>query len=136
MRLVNIREFETKRRNRVLHDLLEERTPEQSISHTKMPSYSEHCDFVGNHPYSIWYFICAEENYDVIYGSLYLTTNREIGIQVFERYVGTGVGSLAMKELLLIHKGPFMANINPANERSIKFFERQGFKHIQNTYQL
>ncbi len=29
----------------------------------------------------------------------------------------------------------YLANINPANERSIHMFEKLGFKHIQNTYE-
>jgi L-amino acid N-acyltransferase YncA len=30
----------------------------------------------------------------------------------------------------------FLANINPANARSIRMFEKMGFGHIQNTYRL
>ena len=39
---------------------------------------------------------------------------------------------------MLMEKHPrerFLANINPANERSIEFFRSLGFVHIQNTYE-
>ena len=32
------------------------------------------------------------------------------------------------------HPGPILANINPQNYASLKFFNRCGFKHIQETF--
>jgi RimJ/RimL family protein N-acetyltransferase len=125
--------YEKRQRLDTLWKLLKERTPEQSISHKKMPSRKQHEFFVERHPYP-WYFICSEENYDVIYGSVYLTNKREIGIQVFDKYKGEGIGTLALAKLREYHRGPFLANIAPGNEASIRFFEKHGFRHIQNTY--
>lgn len=136
MRLINVRGYTDTRALSALYKLLEERTPEQSISHTAMPTWEEHCKFVANHPYRIWYMICNDENYDLIYGSLYLTKDREIGLFVFNKYQNQGVGTLALKELLTIHRGPFYANINPKNGASVKFFEKHGFEHLQCTYKL
>ncbi len=133
MRLMSVYLYEEGRRWQVLYNLLQERTPEQSISHKGMPTYEDHKRFVESNPYAAWYFLCGED-YEMIYGSMYLTRDREIGLFVFEKYQHQGVGSLAMKELMKIHKGPFYANISPENEASQKFFERHGFRHIQNTY--
>jgi RimJ/RimL family protein N-acetyltransferase len=127
--------YDKQQRLDVLYNLLEERTPEQNISHKKMPTRKEHEAFVERHPYT-WYFICADENYDVIYGSVYVTSKREVGIHIFEQYQRQGVGKLAMKQLMEIHEGPLYANINPENHNSIDFFERHGFRHLQNTYVL
>ena len=134
MKLMSIYLYEKKLRIRTLWQLLKERTPEQSISHRKMPTLKQHEAFVEKMPYALWYFICAEENYDVIYGTIYLTVNKEIGIQIFEKYHHSGIGTRALEQLMELHKGPFLANINPNNEPSIRFFEKHGFKHIQNTY--
>lgn len=135
MRLINIYDFDEEGRLGVLYELLSERTPEQSISHKGMPTLTEHKQFVERHPYSVWFFIVGDDN-DTIYGSLYLTVDREIGIAVFKDAREQGVGSDAIKELFKIHKGPFYANINPENKQSMDFFEGKGFKHIQNTLKL
>jgi RimJ/RimL family protein N-acetyltransferase len=127
--------YDKQQRLDVLYNLLEEREPEQNISHKKMPTRKEHEAFVERHPYT-WYFICADENYDIIYGSVYVTNKREVGIQIFNEYKNTGVATLALKQLMEIHEGTLYANINPDNAPSIKFFEKHGFKHIQNTYAL
>ena len=114
-----------------LFDLLAERKPHQNISHQRMPSYEEHCQFVNSMPYKAWYLI---EEKDEILGTVYLTKQNEIGIQLFDKYRGKGFGTMAIVEIMKFHKGPFYANINPKNEDSIRFFEGFGAKHIQNTY--
>ena len=65
---------------RVLYELLSERTPEQSISHKRMPPLAEHAAFVLDHMthqphYQAWYTIHTDE----VVGSIYLTHMREIG---------------------------------------------------------
>jgi len=134
MRLVNAYDYDQGTRLDVMWDLLFERKPHQNISHKKMPTWAEHKRFIEARPYAVLYFIAPDDDLDTVFGTLYLTANREIGIQVFEKHHGYGVGTKAMEELNRIHKGPFLANINPANEASIAFFEKHGFKHIQNTY--
>ncbi len=134
MKLINIYDYDPGDRHRALWDLLAERTPDQSISHRQMPTYERHVAFVDSRPYAVWYFIVPDDDYEMIFGTLYLSADREIGIQVFSKHCGYGVGTKAMAELRRVHKGPFLANINPANERSIGFFEKHGFTHIQNTY--
>ena len=40
--------------------LLDERVPEQNISHKAMPTWPEHRDFVLSRPYPRWYFFDCE----------------------------------------------------------------------------
>ena len=57
----------------VLYSLLNKRS--HKISHTKQPSFSEHKNFVLNHPYIAWYLI--QMNGDWI-GTVYLLDNNTI----------------------------------------------------------
>ena len=116
--------------------LLKERTKDQSISHKKMPDYGDHVKFVENHPYEAWWFIRDIGTAGDIVGSLYLTKQREIGIAIFNSHQGKGIGRYAIEKLMKMYPGTFLANINPNNTRSIKFFESLGARHIQNTYEL
>jgi len=116
----------------ILYRLLEERTPEQSISHKKMPTMAEHKAFIASDPYLTWCFIKGE---DGIVGSIYLTRQREIGISIFKGFRGYGYGKRAVKILMMRFPGKLLANINPFNLASIGFFQSLDFKHIQNTYE-
>lgn len=117
---------------RILYTLLAERTPDESISHKVMPSYPDHEAFVASRPYACWYMVLLD---DVAIGSVYLSKNREIGISIAEPYRGRGYGKEAVKLLMQRWPGRFLANINPKNDRSIKFFEGFGFDLIQSTYE-
>ena len=129
MRLVSVYEVNA---IPALYSLLDERTPEQSISHKQMPSLSEHAAFVQSRPYQAWYMI--EDGYGFV-GSVYLSKQREIGIFVFKSCHGNGYGSWAVAEMKRLHPGKFLANVNPDNAPSIRFFERLG-KRIQVTYEF
>lgn len=137
---------------KILYDLLIERTPEQSISHKEMPSYEQHQAFVRSQPYLAWYLI---EEAEIIYrdgaspyaagiesgpvsyvGSVYLTRLREVGIFVFEQYKHSGYGTKALAEIRRLHPGRILANINPTNTESRLFFQKHGAKLIQLTYEL
>lgn len=128
---------------KALYALLRERKPWQAISHKCMPSWEQHVAFVQSEPYAAWYMILPYQQHanrsghsaepDPI-GAIYLTRNNEIGIGIFNMYQGRGYGKLAVTEMLTKHNGPFLANINPINEPSRRFFEGLGFKFIQVTY--
>ena len=118
----------------ILYDLLKERTPEQAISHKAMPTMEEHAEFVHSRPYLAWYLIQNEDGEYV--GSTYLSKHREIGIFLFRKYQGRGYGSKAVSALMSRWPGRFLANINPQNIESQRFFENLGAKLIQYTYEL
>jgi GNAT superfamily N-acetyltransferase len=117
---------------RVLFDLLEERTPNQSISHRKMPSYEQHCAFVESRPYSAWYLIANEE--EVAVGAVYLSKLDEIGIFIFERHQKKGYAKEAVEAIMEQHpRKRYLANIANTNPPSVLFFVELGFDLIQYT---
>lgn len=120
----------------VLYLLLEERTPDQSISHKDMPTFEEHKRFVENNPYQYWYLIFDKDEEEAV-GSIYLTYQREIGISIFKDCRGNGYATDAIKVLKKRHPGRFLANINPKNKASITLFtEKFNARLIQETYEL
>lgn len=119
---------------RILFELLGERSTDQRISHKRMPSFEEHKQFIDSMPYTAWYLI--EDESEGIVGAVYLSKMREVGLFIFNRYWKKKFGSQAFKLLRDKHPGRLLANINPANDRSIRFFQSLGFTHIQNTYEL
>ena len=122
-----------------LYKLLKQREPHQNISHKELPPYHAHQAFVGSKPYLEWNIVYAD---DEMVGAFYLTRDYEIGIFVDREKRGKGMGDYALKWLLDNLRGrPVYANINPNNERSIKFFMTHGFKlhkkeETQNVYIL
>lgn len=115
----------------ILYSLLEERTVQQSISHKAMPTYKQHRDFIKSNPYIAWYLIGHEGN---IVGATYISKAKELGIFIFNEFHGFGYGREAIKEIMNRFEGPFLANINPANEASRRFFIDLGFERIQETF--
>ena len=119
---------------RFLYDLLMERNPRANISHKKMPTYNEHVSFVSAKPYSKWYVILYRVNK---VGSIYLTSQNEIGIFIKKSFQNKQIGNIALRKL--IKKNPkkrYLANVNPKNKKSIRFFKNNGFKLIQYTFEL
>lgn len=132
MKLVPISEVTTA--PAILYRLLGERTQEQAISHKEMPSYGDHLTFVRGSTYLAWYLIQAED--EAYVGSIYLTRRREIGVSIFRDYQRSGYGAQAARELMQLHPGSFLANINPENLRSMAFFKELGFRPLQVTYRF
>lgn len=124
----------TKTKLDLLYDLLSEREPDESISHAGMPTRQEHDEFVRRVPYSQWYLVYNEHN-DVV-GSLYTTfVHNEVGIAVFRKYRRKGYATAMLKKVIETNGDiGILANINPANQKSIDMFTKLGFEHIQNTY--
>ena len=119
---------------RFLYNLLMERDARANISHKKMPTYSKHVLFVSAKPYSKWYVIWYRVNK---VGSIYLTAQNEVGIFIKKSFQNKQIGDIALRKL--IQKNPkkrYLANINPKNKKSIHFFKRNGFKLIQQTFEL
>jgi RimJ/RimL family protein N-acetyltransferase len=119
---------------RFLYQILKEREINTNISHKKMPTYNEHIDFVQSKPYSKWYIIYFGRRK---VGSVYISKQNEIGIFIKKKFLKNGIGTKVLK--IILEKNPkkrFLANINPKNKKSIKFFKKNGFKLLQKTYEL
>ena len=119
---------------RFLYNLLMERDARANISHKKMPTYNKHVAFVSAKPYSKWYVILYGTNKA---GSIYLTSQNEIGIFIKKSFQNKKIGNIVLCRL--IQKNPkkrYLANVNPKNTKSIKFFKDNGFKLIQYTFEL
>ena len=119
---------------RFLYNLLMERDARANISHKKMPTYNEHVKFVSSKPYPKWYIILCDVNRA---GSIYLTSQNEIGIFIKKSFQNKQIGDIALRKL--IQKNPkkrYLANVNPKNKKSICFFKNHGFKLIQHTFEL
>ncbi len=137
--------YETKLASIYLYRLLEQRQPNESISHTEMPSTLAHQQFVRSKPYRAWFIIETMENPEWV-GAILLTQNNEIGISIDTEHRRKGYARAAIERLLRDYEplpadaskrpGYFVANIAPTNPASIALFTGLGAVHIQNTYRL
>ena len=119
---------------RFLFNLLKERSTSENISHKKMPTYNEHKKFVKSKPYLRWYTVMLSNKK---IGSVYLSKNVEIGIFLKKEFRAKDIGKKVLE--MIIQKNPrkhYLANINPKNKKSIKFFKKNHFKLIQYTFEL
>ena len=119
---------------RFLYNLLMERETRVNISHKKMPTYNQHVSFVSAKPYSKWYVILYGASKA---GSIYLTSQNEIGIFIKKSFQNKRIENIVLHKL--IQKNPkkrYLANVNPQNKKSMRFFKNNGFKLIQYTFEL
>ena len=115
-----------------LFDLLKQREGIVNISHKSLPTWEEHVEFIKNNTYQSWEIIWVD---NARIGDIYLTDRDEIGIFLDKESQSNGYGSIAINEFMKKNgKKRYLANINPTNYKSIQFFGKHGFIHIQNTY--
>ena len=117
-----------------LHDLLKARDSLANISHKKVPSYSEHVNFILSNPYTIWYIIEYEGKK---IGSVYLSKQDEIGISLVDNLLYNKIGKSVFK--LLIKNNPrkrYLANVSPQNKKLQDFFVNNGFTGLEYTYEM
>lgn len=125
---------------RFLYELLRERDiATVGISHKVMPTYRAHTNFVSMKPYKDWCIIWRHE--DAItqrVGMVYLSYQREIGIQVLREWQGNGYAEWAVRQMIARHPEvrEFLANINPRNQKSLALFAKLGFSCLQVTWHL
>ena len=115
-----------------LFDLLKQREGIVNISHKSLPTWEEHVEFFKNNTYKSWDIIWVG---NTRVGNIYLTKNDEIGIFIDKKSQSKGYGTEALEEFMKKNgKKRYLANISPTNYKSIQFFGKHGFIHIQNTY--
>lgn len=115
-----------------LYKLLEERSPEVSISHQTMPTWGEHLAFVEGRPYKEWWLVGVDGNWG---GSAYLSRQNEIGIFLRLPYQGRGFGPRVI-DMIIERYGDqdLFANIAPTNYRSERMFMDRNFNILQKTF--
>ena len=70
-------------------------------------------------------------------GSAYLSKQDEIGIFILEDYQNLGIGEKILEILMIkMPRNRYLANVSPKNQKSTKFFKKNGFKLIQHTYEI
>lgn len=132
-----------------LYELMKAREPEVNISHREMPSFEQHRQYVTRRPYRFWYLIerQGQGTFEPAWiGFISVTENNEIGIVLGKNHRGNGFGPMAISMLMSMHRpnpavpgartGRWLANIAPANERSLRTFARLGFRKIQETFEF
>lgn len=117
-----------------LYKLLKQREPNQNISHRKIPSYVQHVKFVTSKPYTFWYILLEKEER---IGSVYLTTQNEIGISLIKEKKLKGLEERVLELIMKRHpRKRFFVNISPKNKKLELFIKKFGFKMIQKTYEF
>ena len=107
-----------------------------NISHNVLPEWDRHVKFVASRPYSHWWIIQRYPGRMPV-GACYISKNNEVGLFISIDEQGKGYGTAALREMLSLTKGiKLYANINPANDRSRRLFEGNGFRLIQQTFAL
>ena len=97
-----------------LFSLLEERLPNESISHKETPSWQQHLNFIASKPYKEW---CIVLDKSVCIGAYYITHQNEIGISVYLLCRKRGYATRILDAIIQLNPGvEFKANINPVNE--------------------
>jgi hypothetical protein len=103
----------------VLYDLLKART--HGISHQALPDFSEHAAFVGDHPYRAWFLVRDDHGY---IGSVYVTEQNTIGINVDERKIGGCIAAILdrikseyepLPSIKSVRAGGFSVNVPPGS---------------------
>jgi RimJ/RimL family protein N-acetyltransferase len=140
-----------------LYELMKERQtePEVNISNHGLPTFEHHRAFWTRRPYRVIHLIEAIDFKvtapkldwsDAWIGYVSATQRNELGIVLLKAWRGHGFGSAALRAFMTMHQpleavpgersAHWLANINPANERSIATFGKLGFKLVQQTYEL
>jgi len=128
---------------RTLYALLQERPRSSWISHQRMPSFEQHCDFVRSSPFRYWYLI--EEGGEIV-GEIQATQNNELGVSVFQsqqrKYIATRAIRLfcethtPLPAIPAVRVAAWLAHVAPGAEGSHGLFEALGGRPVQVTYRL
>jgi hypothetical protein len=117
-----------------LYILLKARNPKTNISHREMPDFDHHKKFVLSKPYSKWYIIY----YKLIkIGSVYISKQNEIGINLKKQHDLESIKKRVLNEIVSTDLNTnYFVNVSPKNKKGVKFFEKNGWKLIQKTFEI
>lgn len=118
-----------------LYYILANRPEHVNISHTTLPSYSDHCAYWDNkrNQWEVYMAVTPDERV----GYYYVTCAGEIGIFVDPKYQQHGVGTAMLAHIIETHPVTrLLANVAPRNAASKHLFRSNGFRKVQETYEL
>lgn len=125
---------------RILYKLLEARR--HSISHSLLPEYKCHKEFVEQHPYRVWYLVKFDGAY---VGSVYLNQDNTIGVNIDDEVVGECLGGIVAKlkssfaplpAIRSVRAGFFAVNVPPDNEALVEAMRNIGGRVIQISFRV
>ena len=104
-------------------------------------SFKDHCHFVKNHPYRLWYLI---EFKGFLIASIYLKFDNTLGLNFlsFEKKIFINIINLVLKVVKPLPKIDsvrpefFIMNLASHNNKYKKILKDNGFKKIQETFSL
>ena len=113
----------------------------KSISHSSMPSFQEHKEFVQKHPYRYWFFVkLLEESI----GTLYLSNVNSIGINLIDEYKDMAEEVLLkvqetfepLPPIKSVRSSTFIINVPHDDHQLADTIKRLGGNEIQKTFTL
>tara|TARA_B100001248_G_C26990260_1_gene278722 strand:- start:46 stop:504 length:459 start_codon:yes stop_codon:yes gene_type:complete len=124
-----------------LFDILKSRNPQSSISHTQLPSYKKHKQFVISKPYRYWFLILASNQ---VIGNTYVTRLNEISIKLkknnslyYQEILSLLINNLKpLKAIPSKRRSSFLINVSARDKSLINLFSKMGLKKIQETYKI
>jgi hypothetical protein len=128
-----------------LYELLRERLLNRSlnISHTILPTRTQHLRFVRSKPYRAWYLIKVDR---AKVGHIWLNRQNEIGLTLLRAERRKGYEEAALRMLFAKQRplpaipskrsAAFLANVSPHNRDLQRAFESMGGEKIQCTYRF
>ena len=123
----------------ILYDLLKKR--KYSISHTELPSFSDHREFVDKNPYRYWFLIYLSEE---ILGNFYIQFDNSIGINIVNpksdtvnEVIGFIKRNFKPQKAVLSKIPPyFHVNVPESNAEMKSILDALALSPIQITYKL
>ena len=124
-----------------LLEILKSRDTQSNISHTKLPSYKKHKQFVNSKPYRYWFLILSSNQ---VIGNTYITRLNEISIKLKKKnslYYQETLSLLInnfkpLKAIPSKRRSSFLLNVSSKDKSLISLFSRMGLKKIQETYKV
>ena len=124
-----------------LFEILKSRNSQSNISHTKLPSYKKHKQFVNSKPYRYWFLILSSNQ---VIGNTYITRLNEISIKLkkknsfyYQEILSLLINNLKpLKAIPSKRRSSFLLNVSSKDKNLISLFSRMGLKKIQETYKV
>ena len=124
-----------------LFEILKCRDLQSNISHTKLPSYKKHKQFVNSKPYRYWFLILSSNQ---VIGNTYITRLNEISIKLkkkssfhYQETLNLLINNLKpLKAIPSKRRSSFLLNVSSKDKNLISLFSRMGLKKIQETYKV